>query len=200
MPADVSILKGIIPDDLLAQVEAAVKDRDKFTLVNGADGSYVPKAKFDEEHTTAKTYKDQAADYKAKLDTAVASAGDSEAMKGQLATLQKQLTDNEAAHTAALLGFRVKDAVRGHKVHDADVIMPLLKMDTIKEDAKNPGKFTGLDEQIKELRTSKPFLFSDAPDDKGGAQQTGAKGAEGTNKQVNDAIRNAWGGSNAGGV
>ena len=66
----------------------------------------------------------------------------------------------------------------GNSVQDADLVAGLL--DRTKLILAEDGKVTGLDEQIKDLRETKPFLFKDGetyPDvhDKGEASHSGGK-------------------------
>ncbi len=186
-------LKPILGDELYGQVADKLQGNEKITLVNASDGSYVPKGKFDEQHATVKTYKDQVAELNERIGQLTAGQGDADALRRQLQELQATMETNRAAHEKALFGYRLKDAIRsGYRVHDADVVVPLLRMEAIRDEG---GKLAGLDEQMKELQKEKGFLFADTPPARGGMPNAGGPqpaGANG-NDAVNAAIRAASG-------
>ena len=88
------------------------------------------------------------------------SAGDNEALKTQIATLQadnqKKDTEYQAQLKDVTLSNAIKLALTG-KVHDEGLVAGLF--DKSKLILSDDGKITGLDEQLKGLQEGKAFLF-----------------------------------------
>lgn len=155
---------------------------------------FIPKARFDEVNDAKKQAEKDRDTVSGQLEDLKKSAGDNEALKKQIETLQgenKAAKEKYEAEAAALkLGTAVKLALTG-KVHDPDIVAGLLDKSKIELD-DNGGIKAGLDDQIKALQTSKAFLF--VPEDKGGGQfqfkganpfesgGSGGSGGSGSNK------------------
>ena len=103
------------------------------TLVNTADGSFVPKAKFDDANDKAKTLSQQIATLTAQLQEAQQQNGDTASLNAQIEKLTADVTARDEQIAKLGLTYRIKDALRGMNVRNADVVMPLLKMDSISE-------------------------------------------------------------------
>lgn len=189
MPYD--FLKPILGDDLFAQVSVKLDGATGLNLVNVADGSYVPKAKFDDERNKAKNLTAQVTDLTAKYNEANQKAGSVDALNAKITQLTQDVTDRDAKLASLSTDYDIKDALRAAKARDVDIVFGLL--DRAKIERKD-GKLTGIDEQIKAIRDSKGFLFDS--DDKGG-QRGGFAGQQdiiggnggGGNAAINDAIR-----------
>lgn len=113
-------------------------------LANVADGSYVPKADFDavnvqlaDERTTAKTNAEKYADFDSKLQAAK-DAG-------------------VAALNAYKLDVEISKAFSVANVTDEVSVKANLNMENVK--LGEDGKLTGLEDQLKSLKESKPYLF-----------------------------------------
>ena len=190
---NLDFLKPYLGDELFAQVSTALA-KSGLNIVNIADGSYIPKAKFDEKLTKI----DQ---LNADLATAQQQIKDEQAKNATVNDLQgkvTQLTADLAARDQQIAGmtmdYDIKDAVRASKPKDLDIVFGLL--DRSKISKGDSGKLTGIDEQITALKESKGFLFeSDKPDQGrggfGGHQDILGGGGkdESTNAAVNNAIR-----------
>ncbi|MDQ0412716.1 phage scaffolding protein [Mesobacillus stamsii] len=131
-----------------------------------------------------------------------------EELQTKFADLEKQYkVDKEAYETKlkdAQLASAVKLALAG-KVHDADLVSTLLDKATI-EVGEDGSVKKGLDEQIKTLKESKPFLFvPEQPAKPSGFRVGGTKPGTGTTdetpgslfaKQANEAAKvsenNPW--------
>lgn len=116
-------------------------------LANTADGSYVPKSEFDalsgqlaDAQATAKTNAEKYADFDSQL--------------------QAAKDEGAAALNAYKLEVEVSKAFAAANVADEVSVKANLNMDNVKfgED----GKLTGLDDQLKSLKESKPHLFEEA--------------------------------------
>ncbi len=158
-------LKDILGEELFRQVEATLKGKGKdgkdIALAIANDGSFFPKAKFDEINDVNKTLKEQleaankqiegfkgldiegvkkaAEEWKTKAEKAEAEA------KTRIETLQF-----DHALESALLGARAKNAKAVKALIDADA----LKL--------KDGEIIGLSEQLEKLKADNDFLFEAA--------------------------------------
>lgn len=133
------------------------------------DGNYVPKSRFDEKIAELKTTKETIAARDAQLDKLGKTAGDNEALKAQIAELKKQNEADAEKHAAELLATKTKLAAMAalSDAQDADLVYS--QLDTTKLTLGDKGKISGLDDQIKELKKTKPFLFKTEAQDGNGA-------------------------------
>lgn len=130
-------LKELISEDLYNQLNDALKDK-KVKLANIGDGSYLPRAKFNEVNEALKQAKEQLvqlSDYESKI---VNYESDFKNLKQQLA---------------------VSKALAGLKSQNNDIVAKLIDFKKIEFDDNNQiinGFFT----QIDSLRKEAPYLFS----------------------------------------
>lgn len=151
-------LKGVLSDELYAQLETALKDNKDIKLGNLAKGDYVGKDKFATLEEQSKALKSQieeankqiesfkgmdidgikktADDYKSKYEAAEAKA------KADLEALQF-----DHALTGALSGAKAKNAT---------AVKALIDMNALK---LADGKIIGLDEQLTKIKTDNDYLF-----------------------------------------
>lgn len=90
------------------------------------------------------------------------------------AELRRQLDETNAKYRASTKANAIRDALAKHNVRDAGMFARLL--DDAKITLGDDGSITGLDEQVKALRESSGYLFTDAPADKGGNPDAGNTG------------------------
>lgn len=137
------------------------------------DGKYVPKERLDEKIAELRSARETIANRDAQLDKLGKTAGDNEALKAQIADLKKQNDAEAEKHKAELLATKTKLAAMAalSDAQDADLVYSQLDATKITLDDK--GKISGLDEQVKELKKTKPFLFKTEAQDGNGA---GGKG------------------------
>lgn len=102
-----------------------------------------------------------------QLEELKASAGDNAALKQQIADLQAQNKqkdlDNQKEMNDLKMTYAIRTAVSA-SAQDSDLVAGLV--DRNKLILGDDGKITGLDEQVKALKESKPFLFK--AEDNGG--------------------------------
>ena len=121
---------------------------------------YVSKEDYDTVDQQRKQAETSVADYKNQLETLKATAGDNEALKTQIADLQTQNQQKEQEHKQELAELKMMSAIKmaiAADAQDSDLVAGLV--DRKKLILGDDGKVTGLDEQIKTLKESKPFLF-----------------------------------------
>lgn len=131
---------------------------------------YIPKSRFDEVNKSEKQLRDTISEYKNQLEELKSASGDNEELKNQIASLQEQNRKNEEEYQSKLKDLQITNAVKiaiGSTAHDSDIVTGLI--DKTKLIISEDGKLTGLSEQLKDLKESKPFLFKDdsKPDKRG---------------------------------
>lgn len=129
---------------------------------------FVPKTRFDEvneEKKNLQTAKKKAED---DLEALKKNAGDNEALTKQITDLQEAAKQKDTEYVEQIKALKLTNAVRLGitDAQDADLVAGLV--DQSKLILGEDGKVTGLEEQLKALRESKPFLFKAKEEDKGG--------------------------------
>ena len=240
--ANLEFLKPVLGEQVYTSFLEKMSDAQGITLVNAADGSYVPKAKFDTELAAKKQYLSQVealSKEKATLDAEVSSLrnqlteasdagakrerdvqksaetiaklqselkqlnGDLEqrtrevkeasTYKGEIERLNSVIADRDRAIETIRKQSRLSVMLKEAGARNPDVLMRMIDLDKVTE---HEGKITGLDEQLKALKTSDPYLFSDRPAPRGGVDSIPAKPLSGDDalaRQVNMEIRRAAG-------
>lgn len=121
---------------------------------------YVPKADYDTMEQQKKQLETTVGDYKTQMESLKTAAGDNADLKQQIADLQEQNANKDKDHKKELDDLKVTNAIKmaiSASAQDSDLVAGL--MDRSKLILCEDGKVTGLDEQIKSLKESKPFLF-----------------------------------------
>lgn len=188
---NLDFLKPALGDELFAQVATALKNSG-LNIVNIADGSYIPKAKFDEQLDKVIALQQTVAERDATIKQEQAKNGTVDALQSKVDQLTKDLADRDATIQSKNLEYQIKDELRGMKARNVDVIMPLLQRDKI---TVKDGKLEGLSDQVEALKKSDAYLFD--TENRGGRggfsghQDTGNDGSGGDdpNAAMNHALR-----------
>lgn len=131
------------------------------------DGQYVTKSRFNEVNVEKKTLEEAVKERDKQLKILKDSEGNVDDLKEQIKKLQ---AENKAATLKAesdMKALRLSTAIKlaiGDTAQDVDLVANLV--DTSKLILSDDGKVTGLDEQIKVLKTEKSFLFKPDGDPK----------------------------------
>ena len=129
--------------------------------------NYVTKETFDATEQKRKQLETSGQERETQLEELKASAGDNAALKQQIADLQAQNKqkdlDNQKEMNDLKMTYAIRTAVSA-SAQDSDLVAGLV--DRNKLILGDDGKITGLDEQVKALKESKPFLFK--AEDNGG--------------------------------
>lgn len=190
--ADYDFLKPVLGDELFAQFAEKMGAAQGVTLANIADGSYIPKAKFDTERTAKGTALQRVTQLEKELETEKQSGADTTALQQQI----DKLTQDVAARdkTIADIGKRGKvlERMRADGFRNPDTAIRLIDMEKIGED--KDGRMTGYDDQLAAIKKSDPYLLGTIPGGRAGVLG-GAAGAAGPddNQQINNALRRASG-------
>lgn len=131
------------------------------------DGQYVTKSRFNEVNVEKKTLEEAIKERDKQLKSLKDSEGNVDDLKEQIKKLQE---DNKAATLKAeadMKALRLSTAIKlaiGDTAQDVELVANLV--DTSKLILSDDGKVTGLDEQLKSLKTEKSFLFKPEGDPK----------------------------------
>lgn len=143
---------------------------------------YVKKESFDQMEQEKKQLEISAADYKKQLETLKETAGNNEELTKQIAGFQEQIKQKEIEYQNEIKDLKLTNAIKmsiASTAQDGDLVAGLI--DRAKLILGDDGKVTGLDEQVKALKESKPFLFKpeQKPAGKKGFFPLGPKETEG---------------------
>ncbi|MEE0776514.1 MAG: phage scaffolding protein [Bacillota bacterium] len=174
-------LKDILGEELWEQVAAALKGKGEggkdIELAVANDGSYFPKAKYDDLNTEVKGLREQLAQRDNDITALKKIAGDNEALKTQLKDMEtKYRTDTENLNKT-IQDMRFSNALdlalAANKARNAKAVKALLNLEEIKlED----GKITGLDAQLETLKNDQGYLFESAKSPEGYSYQPAGGG------------------------
>lgn len=128
----------------------------------------VPKTRFDEVNEEKKNLQTAKKKAEEDLEALKKTAGDNEALTKQITDLQDAAKQKDAEYAAQIKAMKLSNAIRLGitDAQDAELVAGLV--DQSKVILGDDGKVTGLEEQLKTLRESKPFLFKAKEQDKGG--------------------------------
>lgn len=124
---------------------------------------YIPKSRLDEVIKERDTYKGSLADRDKQLEDLKKSSGDNEALKTQIAEMQKANADAIKAKDAEIAKIKLDNAVDKalgeSKAKNAKAVAALLNLDSA--ELLEDGTVKGLSEQIEKLKSDEgtAFLF-----------------------------------------
>lgn len=127
--------------------------------------TYVAKDTYDTVNQQKEQLETTVNDYKTQIETLKTSAGDNEQLKQQIADLQQQNQQKEQQHKQELDDLKMTNAIKmaiSASAQDSDLVAGLV--DRKKLILGEDGKVTGLEEQVKQLKENKPFLFKQEQD------------------------------------
>lgn len=188
---NLDFLKPILGEELFGQVADKLKGSG-VTLANISDGSYIPKAKFDEQLDKVKQLTAAVGERDEQLKAERGKNASVDALNQQIAQLTKDVADRDGKLSELTLDYHIRDDVRAYKPRDVDVIIPLLDRSKITE---KDGKLVGLSEQMDALTQNKGYLFDGDGGGRGGflGNQDLGGGAKSANATMNQALRTAAG-------
>ena len=186
-------LKPVLGDELFTQFSEKMNNAQGITLANVADGSYIPKTKFDEVNTKLRTANNTITTLKDQLETAQGQSGDAEGLRQQISTLKGDIASRDATIASIQKKHRVMEDLRDMGCRNPKVVMSLLDLEKISE---KDDKLEGLTEQTDALRKSDGYLFTNVPGSNGGFAGKPGAGSEddgNINAAMNTALRSAFG-------
>lgn len=136
---------------------------------------FIPKARFDEVNNEKKKLELDVRDRDGQLEKLKNSTGDVEALKTEIAELQKANKAKDDAHKAEIKQLKVDNAIdaalTSANAKNKTAVKALLK-DLDKAELNEDGSIKGLSDQIKALQKSDSYLFN-----AGASKNTKLKGA-----------------------
>jgi uncharacterized coiled-coil DUF342 family protein len=140
-------LKELLGEDVYNTHVAPKLDGKKIFV---GEGEFIPKGRFDEINNQAKTYK-------ASLEAKEQEVGSYSEKLKELEVLRKELAESGSKYQKTLL----RQELSKTNTKDPDVLAKLVDMEKVKFENE---KFTGLDEQLAEIKKNKPYLFNSSVD------------------------------------
>lgn len=149
-------------------------------VMEGLNGSFVTKARFNEVNTELTTAKNTIKERDTQLETLKKSTGDTKALQDQITQLQTDNANQKKAHEAEMKALKIGNAVdmalTGAKAKNNTAVKALLVDFIGKAELAEDGTVKGLDDEVKKLVEGKDtaFLFEKST----GTKFKGAKSAE----------------------
>lgn len=132
-------------------------------VMNELNGNFIPKTRFNEINTELKQTKDLVKERDGQLETLKKSVGDSEELKKQIETLQKDNKAKDEAHANEIKQLKIDTAIdkalADAKAKNTKAVKALLELGDV--EIGDDGTIKGLDAKIKALRDADDtkFLF-----------------------------------------
>ena len=152
-------------------------------VMEGLNGSFVTKARFNEVNTELTAAKNTIKERDTQLETLKKASGDTKALQDQITQLQADNKKKDTDHAAELKNLKISNAVElaltGAKAKNYTAVKALLVDFIGKAELAEDGTVKGLDDEVKKLVEGKDtaFLFdTKAPDKKFKGAKPGEKG------------------------
>ena len=135
---------------------------------------FIPKDKYNEVAEAKKKLEADIQERDKQLEQLKNAAGNSEELKAQIEQLQaenqKAAEEWQAKMAQMQLDFAIEKALAAAKAKNAKAVKALLDMEKVKLDG---DQLLGIDEQLKALQQSDPYLFGDSGKVGGGTNPPG---------------------------
>ena len=149
-------------------------------VMEGLNGSFVAKSRFNEVNEENKTLKAQVSERDGQIETLKKSAGDNTELQNQITALQEANKQKDKDHANEIKALKISNAVdvalTNAKAKNNTAVKALLAAFLEKAELADDGTVKGLDDEIGKLTKGEDtaFLF----DTSGKAKFKGAKAAE----------------------
>lgn len=149
-------------------------------VMEGLNGSFVTKSRFNEVNEENKTLKAQVSERDGQIETLKKSAGDNTELQNQITTLQEANKQKDKDHANEIKALKISNAVdvalSTAKAKNNTAVKALLAAFLEKAELADDGTVKGLDDEIGKLvkGADTAFLFDTAA----GTKFKGAKAAE----------------------
>lgn len=160
-------------------VEWGLTEEQANKVMEGLNGSFVTKARFNEVNTELSAAKKTIGERDAQLEELKKASGDTKALQDQITQLQADNKKKDEDHANELKALKIGNAVElaltGAKAKNNTAVKALLAGFLDAAELAEDGTVKGLDDEIKKLVEGKDtaFLF-----DRAGTKFKGAKSAE----------------------
>jgi len=140
---------------------------------------FIPKDKYNEVAEAKKKLESDIAERDKQLEDLKKAAGSNEELKAQIEQLQaenqKAAEEWQAKMSQMQLDFAIEKALAAAKAKNAKAVKALLDLEKVKLDGE---QLLGLDDQLKTLKETDPYLFGDSGKVGGGTNPPGAGNPE----------------------
>lgn len=147
-------------EDLIAM---GLTEEQAAKVMDSLDGNFVTKTRFNEINEENKTLKQSISERDTQLEELKKSSGDNAELKQQIEALQQQNAEQQKAHIAEMNRLKldnvIDSALTAAGAKNIKAVRALLDPESLK--LGNDGNLTGLDEQLKAVRKSDSYLFSE---------------------------------------
>ena len=168
---NIEVLKDNLSEETYNAVASELEGKD-IKLADLSTGQYVSKGKYDALETQLNNTQTLLTDTSAKLETAIANAGDNEALRQELENLkttnQTNMDNLRGEYEAKLKTAAIMAEITKAGANDPADILPHINIDAVTINDKGS---VGLSEQLEAIKTAKPYLFK-------GEQKRGASGMD----------------------
>lgn len=166
--------KELFGEEVWAKVQDVVKEKGLNLIVDNKDKpEYIPKSRLDEVIGSKNELKSQVGELSGQLEALKKSAKGNEELTKQIETLQNKNIEWESKYKDTTLSSSIKVEALKLKAKDPTDIIAFL--DKSKLEISEDGSIKGLDEQLKGLQESKPYLFGEtSPAGAGSANPPGS--------------------------
>ena len=172
----IEVLKDQLSEETYNAVAKELEGKD-IKLANLSTGDYVSKGKYEALETQLNNTQTLLTDTSAKLEAAIANAGDNEALKQELENLkttnQTNLDNLKTEYESKLKTAAVMAEITKAGANDPADILPHIDMSAVTITDKGA---VGLSEQLETVKTSKPYLFKGEPKPGASGLQHGSGG------------------------
>ena len=151
-------------------------------VMEGLNGSFVTKSRFNEVNEENKTLKAQVSERDGQIETLKKSAGDNTELQNQITALQEANKQKDKDHANEIKALKISNAVdvalTNAKAKNNTAVKALLAAFLEKAELADDGTVKGLDDEIKKLVDGQDtaFLFdTKAPDKKFKGAKPGEK-------------------------
>lgn len=159
-------IKKILGEELAQKVEEALKGKGKdgkdLDIVVGNDGSYVPAVKHDEVKGQVSSA-EAALKAAAEALKAIGGTGDPAKIAADVEVAKTTIADLQTKHKSDIAKIQKTTALKlalNNTAHDPEDIISRLELDKVEVD-DNGGLKTKIDDLIKPIKESKPYLFKE---------------------------------------
>ena len=164
-------LKELLGEDLFEKVKAKLGD--KKVMID--DGNFIPKARFDEVNEQKNEYKKMVDERDKQLESLKEKAKGHDDLTAKLTELEELNKNTKTEYEAKMAELKKNTAIdlflSNQKAKNIKAVKALLDMEKVSIDGDN---LIGIEEQLKSLKESDPYLFGDAKPIIGGGTNPGA--------------------------
>ena len=169
---NIEVLKEHLSEETYNAVAGELEGKD-IKLADLSTGNFVSKGKYEALETQLNNTQTLLTDTSAKLETAIQSAGDNEALRQELENLkttnQTNLDNLKNQYESKLKTAAIMAEINKAGANDPADILPHINQEAV---TLSDNGTVGLSEQIEAIKTNKPYLFKTE-------QQPGQRGASG---------------------